>query len=65
MKKILNKFHQEGTITIIRIALEIERVGQYPCPSLLSLAKDDRKQFQSLNIVLSDKIEFNRCEDRF
>ena len=50
---------------IASIALEIENVDQYPCPSLLSLATDDRKQFQSLNIVLNDKIEFNGCEDTF
>ena len=60
-----NNNHNNVLVIIVCIALEIEKVGQYPCPSLLSLATDDRKQFQSLNIVLNDKTEFNRCEDRF
>ena len=41
-----------------------------PCPSLPSVATDDRKQFQCVNIVLNDKtlplfLEFSCCEDNF
>ena len=41
-----------------------------PCPSLPSVATDDRKQFQCLNVALNNKtgllfLEFNWCEDIF
>ena len=40
-----------------------------PCPSLPSVATDDRKPFQCLNIVLNNKsgllfLELNSCEDQ-
>ena len=42
----------------------------HPCPSLSSVVRDDRKQFQYLNIVLNNKTgpllsEFSWCEDTF
>ena len=37
--------HNNVLVIIVNIALEIEKVGQYPCPSLLSLATDERKLF--------------------
>ena len=60
MKQISNKF-QQGTLTILIAgnAFKLEQVGPAfsifnPCPSLPSVATDDREQFQCLNIVLND-----------
>ena len=41
-----------------------------PCPSLPSVATDERKQFQYRNVVLHSKtvplfLEFNWCKDTF
>ena len=56
MKKISNKFHQ-GALTVIilllisvDIALKLDKIeptfpGFNPCPSLPSVATEDRKQF--------------------
>ena len=66
MRKISYRFHKQSlTITVFLvsfagIALELEKVGPTfstfnPCPSLPSVASDERKQFQYLNIVLNNK----------
>ena len=53
-RKISNKFHQ-GTLTIITfsgicVGMALKPLSTfYPCPSLLSIATDNRKQFQCLN----------------
>ena len=53
MKEISNKFHQEAP-TILTFLDDFS--GSFnPCPSLLSVATDDRKKFQCLNIVVNDK----------
>ena len=75
MKKLSKKFHQ-GALVINTFfddfagkTLKLEKVFPTfttfrPCPSLPSVAMDDRKQFQCLNIVQNNKIgalllEFN------
>ena len=67
-KKISNKLHY-GALTIITfwvifagIGLKLEKVGQTfsssnQCPPLPSVATDDRKEFQCLNIVSNNKTE--------
>lgn len=61
MKKISYKFHQ-GALSIIMFVVIFAGITLTPTfssfnpfPSLSSLAKDDRKPFQSLNIVLYNK----------
>ena len=79
-RSISNKFHQ-GKLTNIflmifaGITLKLEKVGTTfwsfnPCPSLLSLVTDNRKQFQRLNKIWLNKTgptfwKFNWCEDKF
>ena len=67
MKKISNKFNQRA-LTLIRflvnfagivIVLKLGKVGLTfssvnPCPTVPSVAVDDRKQFQFLNMVLNN-----------
>ena len=69
MKKISNKFNQGALTAIIflvifaGIALKLENVGPTfssfnPCPSLLSVATDDKKQFLCLNkLVKTTKLD--------
>jgi len=57
------------------IASKFEKIGPIfssfnPFPSLLSIATNDRKQFQCGKIVFNNKarplfLEFNRCENTF
>ena len=73
--KISKNFHQ-GALTIAIcfgdfacVALKLEKVSPIfpnfnPCPSLKSVATDDRKQFQCPNLVSENKtgalfLEFN------
>ena len=67
MKKISNKFNQRA-LTLIRflvtfagilIVLKLGKVGRTfssfnPCPTVPSVAVDDRKEFQFLNMVLNN-----------
>jgi len=62
MKKISKTFFSDITnqinflVTFAGIALKLEDVGPIfnPCPFLPSVATDDRKQFQCLNIILEN-----------
>ena len=71
MKKLSNEFHQ-GALTIVLFwrvlwawhlkLCKLETIGPAfssfnSCPSLPSMATDERKQFQCLNKVLNDKTE--------
>ena len=66
MKKISIKFHQEALTSnnffgdILGITIKLENAGSTfstfnPSPSLPSAAKDDRRHFQLVNIVLNNK----------
>ena len=61
MKKISSKLHQKALIIMVIFAsiavLKVEpTVSSFnPCPSLLSVATEERKQFQCLNMVLRIK----------
>ena len=66
MKKISIKFHQEALTSnnflgdILGITIKLEKAGSTfsafnPSPSLSSVAKDDRRHFQLVNIVLNNK----------
>ena len=67
MKKISNKFNQRALTLIsflvtfagILIVLKLGKVGRTfssfnPCPTVPSVAVDDRKEFQFLNMVLNN-----------
>ena len=75
MKQLISKGsikHNIFLVSFAGIALKLEKVGPTfsrfnPFPSLPSVTKDNRKQFQCLNTVLNNKTEslflkFNWCE---
>ena len=69
MKTISNDFHKNCLVIFKGISLKLEKLEPtfssfYPCAFMSSVATDDRKQFQYLNIALNNNtgplfLEFN------